>query len=98
MLLLLDVLDNICIITICCPACDVIYFEFNCSFLIKPFSYITKKSEQKCKCLDIKKSFSHEIKAFLINFKGLSIVRNCLRPGSGTLSHAVQMLVEKSQI
>ena len=33
------------------PHCDVIDLEPNLSFLIKPFFYITKKSEQKYKYL-----------------------------------------------
>ena len=32
-------------------------FEINISFVMKPFSYITKKSGQKCKYLKNKKSF-----------------------------------------
>ena len=87
-----------CIVIICCPVCDVKILEINHSFLIKQFSYITKKSEQKCKYLEIEKSFSHEVKAFLINCKVLSVVRDCLRPGSDPLSHAVKILAEKSQI
>ena len=34
---------------ICYAACDVIKLEINLSFLIRPFSYMTKKSGQKCK-------------------------------------------------
>ena len=36
-----------CIVTICCPASDVISFGINHNFLIKPFFYITKKSGEK---------------------------------------------------
>ena len=35
----------------CCPVCDVINFEVNLSFLIKPFICINEKSGQKCKYL-----------------------------------------------
>ena len=38
--LLLDISDNIWIVIICCPVCDVINLENN---LIKSFFYITKK-------------------------------------------------------
>ena len=55
--LLLEILDNIRIVIICCPTWDVIYFEINLSFLIGPFFYITKKSRQKFKYLKNEKSF-----------------------------------------
>ena len=38
---------NMCLATICFPGYDVIYFEINFIFLIKPFLYMTKKSRQK---------------------------------------------------
>ena len=37
--------------------CDVIHFEINLIFLIKPFFYMTKKSRQKLKYLENDKSF-----------------------------------------
>ena len=54
---LLEILDNICIVIICSPVCDVINFEINHSFLIKPIFYIKKKLGQKCKDLKNEKSF-----------------------------------------
>ena len=36
------VLNNMSIVIICFPICDVVNFEINLSFLIKPFSYMTK--------------------------------------------------------
>ena len=54
---LLEILDNICIVIICCPVCDAINFEINHSFLIKPIFYIKKKLGQKCKDLKNEKSF-----------------------------------------
>ena len=45
------------IVIISCPVCDVINFEINLSFLIEPFFYVTKKSEQKSVYLKNKKSF-----------------------------------------
>ena len=39
------------------PGCDVMNFEVNLIFLIKPFSYMTKKSWQKLKSFENKKSF-----------------------------------------
>ena len=44
LLLLLEILDNKCIVIISCPVCDVINLEINLNFLTKPFFYITKKS------------------------------------------------------
>ena len=55
--LLLEIWDNIYIVTICCQICEVINCEMNLSFLIKTFFYVTKKSEQKCKYPKNKKSF-----------------------------------------
>ena len=48
---------NMCIIIVCYPVCDVTNFHIYFSFLIKPFSYMTKKSEQKFKYLKNEKSF-----------------------------------------
>ena len=80
------VLGNMCIVITCCLVYDVMNFEINHTFLIKPFYCITRKSGQKCKYLKNEKSFSHEIKKhFFIIFKVLSIVRNCLRPKRGSL-------------
>ena len=47
--LLLGIFEDICIVIVCCPVFDVINFEINRSFFFKPFFYITKTSEQKCK-------------------------------------------------
>ena len=55
--LLLEILVNMCIAIVCKPGCVVTDFEINLIFLIKPFSYITKKSRQKFKYLENKKSF-----------------------------------------
>ena len=45
--LLRETLDSRCIAIVCEPSCDVINFEVNRVFLIKPFFYMTKKSRQK---------------------------------------------------
>ena len=60
------------IVIICFSVCNIINFEINLSFLIKPFSYKTKKSEQKLKYLQKKKTFKVRWKVFFIIFKGLS--------------------------
>ena len=68
--------------SICCPIRDVKNFEINHSFLIKLILYITKMSEKN---VNISRTKRKKQKAFFINFKGLSIVRNCLRSESGPL-------------
>ena len=45
--LLLEILDNTCFETICFPVYDVIRFQFNLSFLIKPFFYLTMRVRTK---------------------------------------------------
>ena len=76
------VLVNVCVYF---PGCDVINFESNLVFLIKSFLYMTEKSKQKFKYLENKKSFQDEIKSIFHHFKGISIVKNCLRPESAAL-------------
>ena len=71
--LLFEVLDNLCIVIICFPVFDVINFEIYHNFLIKLFSYVTKKSGQKFKYIEDDKIFNHEIKIFFINFKGIEV-------------------------
>ena len=56
-LLLLLEMGNMYIIIVCAPCFDVIKFEINLIFLIKPFRYMTKKSRQKLKYLDNEKTF-----------------------------------------
>ena len=73
--LLLEISSNICIKIICQPGCDVIKFELSLIFLIKPICYMTKKSRQKLKYLENKKSFWSEIKSLFHHFKGLSVVK-----------------------
>ena len=57
-----EILVNMCIVIVCEPSRDVINFEINLIFLIKPFSYMTNKSRQKLKYLENEKSFQREIK------------------------------------
>ena len=49
---LLEILDNMCSTIVCFPSCDIINFEINLIFLIKPFLCMAKKSRQKFKCLE----------------------------------------------
>ena len=62
------------------PGCDVINFEINFIFLIKPFFYMTKKSRQKFKYLEKENGFQGEIKSIFHHFKGDSVAKSCLRP------------------
>ena len=43
----LKIFDNMCIIIVCYPVSGVINFEIYLKFLIEPFSYLTKRPEQK---------------------------------------------------
>ena len=68
MSLLLEIMDNICVVIICQPACDVIKFQINLIFLIKLFCCMTKNSRQKLKHLENEKSFWSEIKSIFHHF------------------------------
>ena len=67
------------------PVCNVKNFENNLSFLIKPFSYRTKKVRTKFKYLQIEKIFLGDIKSLCYYFKKVLVTRNCLRPESEPL-------------
>ena len=77
--LVLEMLDNMSIWIVCFPGCDVIDFEINLIFQIKPFSYITKTSKQKVKYLENKKRnksiFCHFYRTF--NCQKLSQTWEC---------------------
>ena len=68
--LLLEILGNMCIEIVYSPGCEVINFEINFIFLIKPFWYMTRKWRQKLKYFEN---------------KGLSVPKNCLRHGRAPL-------------
>ena len=85
--LLLQILGNMCITIVCYPGCDIIKFEINRIFLIKSFCYMTKKSRQKLKYLENKKSFWSEIKSIFHHFQGLWVAKNCFRPESVPLNN-----------
>ena len=69
LLLLFEIFDNMGIIIVCWPGYDVIKFEINLIFLIKPFCYMTKKSRQKFEYLENEKSFWDEIKSIFHHFQ-----------------------------
>ena len=63
LLLLLEILGSMCIVVVSFSGCDFISYEINQIFLIKLFSYMTKKkSRRNIKYLEIKKSFWGKIK------------------------------------
>ena len=72
--LLLKILGNMCITIVSYPDSDVIKFEINLIFLIKPFFYMTKKSRQKFKYLVNKKNFWGEIRSIFYIFQLAKIV------------------------
>ena len=55
--LLCEIFGNKCIAIVCKSGCNVMNFGVNLIFLIKPFSYITKKSWQKLKYFENEKKF-----------------------------------------
>ena len=57
LLILCEMLVNMCIAIICQPGCDAINSEINFIFQINPFFYMIKKSRQKSKYLKDEKSF-----------------------------------------
>ena len=80
---------------VCLRGCDVIKFEIDLVFLIKPFCYMTKKSRQKFKYLENEKSFWGQIKSIL---KWLLVVKNYPRPESARLILKQNLVTIPSQI
>ena len=64
----LEISGEVCIVIVCYPFFDVKSFKFYLSFLIPPFSYLIKNSEQKLKYLKNKKSFYGEVKISFHHF------------------------------
>ena len=67
--LVLKMLGNMLNVIICLRVCYIITFQINLSFLIKPFSYMIKRSEQKFRCHKNEKCVEHEIKRIFHHFK-----------------------------
>ena len=93
--LLLEILGKMYITTVCYPGCDVIKFEINLIFLIKPFGYMTKYEDKNLNILRRERAFEVKWKALFIIFNGLAVVKNCLRPESATLKIAVILNIYK---
>ena len=76
----LKIFGNMYIVIICFSVCDVINFEINIGFVIKPFYYMTKKFRTKTwMSLAQKEFFRWNEKHFSLFLKGISVARNCLR-------------------
>ena len=72
LLLLHKILDNMYVVIVCLPRCEVLNFEMNLIFLIN----MNKKSRQKYEDLQNKKSFKDELKSIFHHFKGILIEAN----------------------
>ena len=82
--LLLETFDNMCFAIICFPSSDVISYETNLIFLIKPFFIWPKCHDKILNILGTKRTFKVK-KVFFIAFKWLLVVKNCLRLESAPL-------------
>ena len=78
-----------CIAIVCQPSCDVINFEINLIFLIKPLLL----HGQKVKNVNILRT-----KIAFIILKELSVADNCLRPESASLKTDISGLLFKSHL
>ena len=63
LLLLLEILGNMCIAIVCFPSCDVIFL--NLTFPIKLFFYMIKNSKQKFKSWERREIFRWNKKHFI---------------------------------
>ena len=75
--LLLEMLGNICIAIVFYPGCDVLDFDLSNQTI---FSTRPKSEDKNLNILTNKRAFKVKRKAFFIIFKGLSVIKNCLRP------------------
>ena len=67
--LLLEILEDMCIVIICFPISEVMKFEIKISLLMKLFPTWPKKSEQKFKYLQKERSFLSEMKSTFQHFQ-----------------------------
>ena len=56
------------------------------SNILKTTNAMTKKSRQKFKYLENKKTFLDEIKSIFLQFQRLSVAKNCLRPETAPIT------------
>ena len=92
--ILLEILGNMRIVINCCPVFDVINFEINQSFLIKPFFYMTKKSGQKCNISRTKELLTCNKKHFSSIFSLKSIKIYFLEGESPTLKCRISKILK----
>ena len=57
MLLFFEMSDNMLIVIVCFPGCDVMNFGIYLSFLIKPFSYMNKSQDKNLNTSRMKIAF-----------------------------------------
>ena len=93
--LLLEILDILFLVFICFPVCEVINFEFN-FFYQAIFLHNQKIQNKNLNIFRTKEAFKIKFKVFFYQFKGLSVVRNCLRSESESLRKAISF--HRSQI
>ena len=89
LLLLLEILVNMCIAILCFVGCDAINFEINLIFLIRLCFYMMKSSRQKFNILRMKRAFKLKLKAFFIIFRGLSMAKFFVRLESAPLKQEI---------
>ena len=63
-----EIFGNMCITIVCFTSCDVINFEIDLIFLIRPFFYMTKTLRQKFKYLENESIFSRGKKIIFHHF------------------------------
>ena len=71
--LLLETLGHVFVTIICFPGCDIINFEINLVFLIKPFFYMTENSRKKIKYVENRKILRWNKKHFLSFLKSFQL-------------------------
>ena len=90
--LILEMLGNMCMTIFCFPGCDVINFEINFVFLIKPFFYMPKIEDKNLNILRAKRALKVKWKTFFIICSRLPVAKNCLRPESASLIYSTHLL------
>ena len=90
---LLDLLGHMCIVIICYPVFDVINFELTLAFLSSRFPTWLNSQDKNVNIPSTKGAFSMKQKAFFIIFKGLSVIRNCLRQESWPWKYSYKIIL-----
>ena len=86
--LLLEILENMCIVIVCFPSCDFINFEINLLEINQAVFLLDQQVKTKVlNVMRMKRVLKVKQKAFLIIFKKLSDAKNCLNPQSSSLTY-----------